>query len=145
MKERIMDTQLAVALVGGAVAIIASVGGWFSGRRKGAADARETETRASTLASADNREWAAVFITRLNTTEAKLDTAEAELETERQAHAATRARLASAERRIADLERDYAALVKEVRRLGGHAPGDTPPHGAPAVAPPVAPDAGVGE
>lgn len=131
-----MSEQTWIAAFGVAGTIAAGVLSWIGGRRKGAAEA-------TTMVSADNREWAGVFLARLNVTEAKLDATEAELEAERQAHAATRDRLSSAERKIEELQREMAALIKEVRRLGGHVPGETPAHGTPLVEPVVEP--GMGE
>lgn len=111
------DPQVLVAAVTAAGSVAAAVLAWVSGRRKGAAEA-------ATMASADNREWAAVFLTRLNATEAKLDQAEAELATERKARAEGEA---AYQRRVAELEARVAVLEKLVRSLGGVLPGETPP------------------
>lgn len=121
MPDRIGDA--AVGVIG---TLALGVLAWARARRRDEADTRA-------VLSADNREWAAVFLARLAHTEGKLDATEAELETERQAHAETRGRLSAAEHKISDLQRDLAALVREVRRLGGHVPGDTPADGTPAV------------
>lgn len=117
------------SLIGGVSALIAAFLAYIGGRSRGRADAAKTGAEASTLASTDNRAWAELFRQHSATVAAELDRERGERRKEEDAHTVTRERLAAAEREIAVLKRDYAELAREVRRLGGHVPGETPAHG----------------
>lgn len=127
MPDRIGDA--AVGVVG---TMLVALLAWARQRRRDEADTR-------TVLSADNREWAEMFSARLEKTEAKLTATEAELTAERKRSADLERRLAIAEadfeRRMAIAEHEIRDLVREVRRLGGHVPGETPAEGTPAAAP----------
>lgn len=109
--------------MGASASLLTAVLLWVRERRRDVSDIRVSS-------SADNRAWAELFRQHSATVAAELDRERGERRKEEDAHTATRERLAAAEREIAVLKRDYAELAREVRRLGGHVPGDTPPGGA---------------
>lgn len=127
-----MSDQTITALSGIVAAAIAALGGGWWGRRKGAADAAEGNARAEATLSGATLVFA-------QSMKAELDAERAARKKEEEEHAETRRRLAETERGLAeaqaeivDLKHQVSVLVKEVRRIGGHVPGDTPPHGTPA-------------
>lgn len=120
-----MSDQTVTALSGIIAAAIAAIGGGWWGRRKGAADAAEGQARAEVTLSGEARAFAADLRAALALETADRRRLEDEVEKLRNELAAERRRCAGLEARVAELER-------AIRRMGGHAPGDTPPDGTPA-------------
>lgn len=118
---RFMTDTLIGGLITTAGTVLLGLITYVAGRRRG-------QVEASTMASADNREWAAVFLARLSATEAKLDVAEAERDAERKARIDGERECA---RQIAALEARVGELERALRRGGLTVPGDTPPEGTP--------------
>lgn len=134
---------LSITAVSTAVtAAVTGIGGIIIGLRKGRADAAKTHAEANVLSSADNREWAGLFLARLTATEARLSTTEGKLDASgeeldecRKAREAAEARAADFERRLAHAERDILEMREFIRKLGHTPPGETPPKGTPPARP----------
>jgi len=131
-------TALSTALT----AIATGIGGIIIGLRKGRAEAAKTHVEAHVLSSADNREWAGLFLARLTATEArlsategKLDASGEELDECRKAREAAETRAADFERRLAHAEKEIAQMRDFIRNLGHTPPGETPPKGNPTARP----------
>lgn len=113
------DPQVLVAAVTAVGGIIASVLAWFGGRRKGSAEAAESQARAEVALSTEARALATDLRAELAVERSDRRRLEDEVEK-------LRGDLAAERRRCEDLTRRVAELERLVRGAGLHVPGDTP-------------------